>query len=78
MIPARTRDGREALIHRTDGTFRAGKYWYPLKVFVEKEDEATWNPETPYDWSYMANGQFKSNDSNNPRDLIWIEFRVRL
>lgn len=69
MMPARTRDGRAALIYRTNHTLVAGSYRYPIKALVENESAEG----DPCDWSFMSNGQFKSNDSRNARDIvIWL------
>lgn len=64
--PICTRDGRASRLLETGCSYTIGGYLYPLKAEVE-------HPNCPGEWvswHYMLNGQWKSNDINNPNDLI--------
>lgn len=66
--PIATRDGRVAILERTDGSLVAGGYRYPVVARVE-------HPNEPGEWvrhAYMADGRWKSNDPCNGNDLVNI------
>ena len=62
--PYQTRDGRAARI--TSITY--GDTSYPICAKVEHPNE----PGRWVEWNYMADGRWKSNDNNNPNDLVNI------
>lgn len=61
-----TRDGRQAKIVAVDASHDMGGYQYPIVAEVDHPND----PGALVLWHYMANGQWKSNDSCNNNDLI--------
>jgi hypothetical protein len=66
--PCRTRDGRKAIILTTDQTKMEGPYSYPIRAKVQHPDNG--RSDEWVEWNFMANGQWKSNDSHNHNDLV--------
>lgn len=73
-IQVMTRDGRSAKIISVNETSKMGGYEYPILAEVEHPNEAG----EIVRWHFMANGQWKSNDSCNNNDLIhpWMAHSV--
>lgn len=65
-IQVMTRDGRSAKIISVNESNEMGGYSYPILAEVEHPNEAG----ELVRWHFMANGQWKSNDSCNNNDLI--------
>ena len=61
-----TRDGRVATILSVSEKTKMGGYTYPILAEVEHPNKAG----ELVRWHFMANGQWKSNDSCNNNDLV--------
>ena len=64
--PLRTRDGRAAVLLSDNDPQTMGPYVYPIKAKVEHPNE----PGEWVEWHYLPDGRWKSNDSENPNDLV--------
>jgi hypothetical protein len=64
--PCQTRDGRAAVIICTDRVGGFGGYQYPIQAKVEHPNHAgEW-----VEWTYLADGRWKSNETANNNDLV--------